>query len=366
MLYRWLGRTGLRVSVISLGCVPLGGLRLPEGIPLVQRAIELGINYLDTARRYRNAENIIGHALQGQRHKVHISSKVPDKTRDEAWRSLEESLTMLQTDHLDNCHLHMLRDTEDLEIRVGPGGALQALVEARSQGVVRHIGVTSHKSSTLLEALTRFDFETIMVPMNIVEREPLVDLIPWCQTHEIGVTIMKPVATGLLPGPLALKWLVNQPIATAAPGITTLEELEMNAAVGNLEDLTVGAEEQTQIKVLQQRLEHRRCRICYDCAPCPQEINIGYALGTDIMYDHYRTMGHEAFAAFPWTTEAMAGDLAAKEMAIVRIESCDRCGICEMRCSYGLPIMDMLQGLLPALRDVVSIYRIRLGLSPAS
>jgi len=123
----------------------------------------------------------------------------------------------LRTGYLDNCHIHNLKLGQDIDQRLGPGGALEALIEAKEQGIIRHIGCTAHRSDILLEALRRFDFEIILVPMNIVEREPLQKLIPVCQEKGVGVTIMKPLATGVLPATLALKWLVNQPIATCVP-----------------------------------------------------------------------------------------------------------------------------------------------------
>jgi len=106
--------------------------------------------------------------------------------------------------------------------RTGPGGALEALLEARDQGIIGHIGCTAHTSRDLIASLEVFDFEVILVPMNLVERDPLAELIPLCQARGVGVTIMKPVATGLLPATLALKWLLNQPIASAVPGTPRL------------------------------------------------------------------------------------------------------------------------------------------------
>jgi predicted aldo/keto reductase-like oxidoreductase len=148
------------------------------------------------------------------------------------------------------------------------------------------------------------------VPMNVVERQPLEALIPECRARGVGVTIMKPLATGLLPAPLALKWLANQPIHTAVPGTTTLEELEENAAVGALERFALTGDEAREVMALHESLEHVRCRVCSACQPaCPQGIRIGTILGTDVMYDHYRTMGAEAFAAYAWSREALARDL---------------------------------------------------------
>jgi uncharacterized protein len=104
-----------------------------------------------------------------------------------------------------------------------------------------------------------------------------------------------------------------------------------------------------------------RCRICADCMPCPQNIPVPIVLGTEVMYCHYRTMGPEAFAAASWSPEGMDRDLHGKEKLIAAIESCDHCGQCELRCPHGLPAMEMLEDMLPALRDIVRIYRLKLA-----
>lgn len=356
MEYRELGKTGLQVSAIGMGCAQLGSSSTEYAVRVVQRALELGVNYLDVARGYRDAEIKIGLALKGERHRAIISTKTGARSRDEAWQQINESLERLQTDHVDNLHLHGLRGSEDMDGRLGPGGALEALIEAKERGLTHHIGCTSHRSSVLVEALDRFDFEVILVPMNLVEREPLDELIPLCQEKGVGVTIMKPVATGLIPATLALKWLLNQPIATPVPGVTTIEEIEENAQVGH-EDYALTAKENAEVEALRERWEHRRCRICRLCMPCPEDINIAMVLGTDVMYDHYRTMGRESFRRFSWSRQAVERDLPVREERIARIESCTRCGECEVRCPYGLPVMDMLAEQVPAMKEMLRIYQ---------
>ena len=130
--------------------------------------------------------------------------------------------------------------------------------------------------------------------------------------------------------------------------------------MGDLANVALTPEEQAEADAWAAQLAHVRCRLCGECRPCAQGINIGDELGSDVEYDHYRTMGAEGFAAAPWGVEWMARDLEHKEALIARIESCDRCGECEERCPYGLPIVEMLQGMLPGLRDMVGIYRGRL------
>ncbi len=356
MQYRTLGNTGLEVSCIGLGCAQLGNSTTEYGVRLVQRALELGINYFDAARGYWDAEVKLGLALRGQRERAILSTKTGAKARDEAWQHIHDSLARLQTDYLDNCHLHGLREGDDLRSRLGPGGALEALIEARDQGLIRHVGCTSHRSQVLVQALRQFDFDVILVPMNLVETDPLDELIPLCLDRGVGVTIMKPVATGLLPARLALRWLLNQPIASAVPGTTTLEELEQNASVGHLLDPTLTPEEQVEVEALREGLEHVRCRICGECEPCPQGISIGALLGTDVIYDHYRNMGAERFSTFSWSRATIDEDLVRREETISAIESCIRCGECEAQCPHGLPVMEMLQGMLPGIQEMITIY----------
>ncbi len=356
MQVRPLGNTGMNVSLIGLGGVQLNSPNPEYAASVVQRALDLGVNYIDTARYYGDSEIHVGLALKGQRQRTYLSTKSFTMTREETWQQVCESLERLQTDYLDNIHLHCLADLADVDLRTGPGGALEALIQAKEQGMVRHIGCTGHVSAVLIEALKRYDFEIISIPLNIIEREPLDELIPLCRQKGVGITIMKPLATGLLPAQLALKWLANQPIDTMVPGCTTLEEIEENARTGWLEDFTLTPEENALAEALRLEWAHKRCRICGDCMPCDKGIVIPDEVGSDDVYDHYRTMGREAFAKFPWSRRLIETELTRRKEIIAQIESCDRCGLCEEHCPYGLPVMDMLQAMLPAMRDMLSIW----------
>ncbi|MEM2921425.1 MAG: aldo/keto reductase [Candidatus Bathyarchaeia archaeon] len=357
MQHRKLGNTGLEVSVIGLGAAMLGSSNVEYAGKVAKRALELGINYYDTAHSYWSSEIILGQVLKERRKEVYISSKTEATTKDEAWKHIKESLERLQTDHLDNYHLHGLRDEKDLETRLGPGGALEALIEAREQGLISHIGCTSHRSKTLLSALKRFNFEIILVPMNIVEREPLQELIPICKQKGVGITIMKPVATGLLPTEIALKWLLNQPVDTVVPGATTIEEVEADVQVGQLADIALKPEEQRRVDQIAKILDNVRCRLCAECEPCPKQIPIAATLGTDVMYDHYRNMGPRAFQEFPWSTERVKEELEKRRVRISLIKSCNQCGECERRCPYKLPIIGMLHDMIEPMEDMLRIWQ---------
>ena len=356
MQYRKLGKTGLEVSVIGFGGVQLSSPNTEYAVKIVHKALELGVNYFDTARIYWDSEIKLGLGLKGNREKIYVSTKTIARTKEEAWQGIRESLERLQTDYLDNYHLHALQEGEDFEKRLGPGGALGALIEARDKGLVRNIGCTSHTNRTLVKALKRFDFDTILIMMNFVEREPLGELIPLCESKGVGVTIMKPLATGLLPSKLALKWLLNQPIATAVPGATTLEEVEENSLVGHLNDFTLTAEEEKRVEHLTDQLEHVRCRMCGECEPCPVGISLWDTLGSDDMYNHYRTMGPDIFRRFPWDVDKVKNHVKHRRQKISVIQSCNECGECEKKCPYGLPIINMLQGMVENMEDMLKIW----------
>ncbi|MBN1399937.1 MAG: aldo/keto reductase [Anaerolineae bacterium] len=356
MHFRTLGRTGLQVSVVGLGCAGLRPSRTDYAVQIVHRALDLGVNYFDNARSYGDAEIKLGLALEGRCDEAIISTKTGGKTRDEAWRDIESSLQRLRTDHLDNLHLHNLSSWEDLEQRLGPGGALEALVEAKEQGLTRHIGCTGHRNDILIEALKRFPFETILMVMNFVAREPLAALIPLCVERSVGVTIMKGLSKGRLPVDLALKWLLAQPVQCVVPGAVSLEEVEESAAVGNA-DLALTPDEAARLERVRAERDGQCCSVCGLCEPCPVGIGISGILGTDGRLYSYRAHGRDAFRAFPWSRKDVAGTLAGREASVAAIEACTRCGLCEERCPRNLPIIDLLQEALPALRDIVSIYR---------
>lgn len=358
MKMRPLGSTGLNVAPIGLGAAQLGSSGYDHAKDIIFKALDLGVNYFDTARGYRDSEIKLGKALKGERENVIVSSKTTGKTKEEAAQHIEESLQRLQTDYIDNYHLHALANLDDVDVRLG--GPLEALVEAREVGKIRHIGVTGHTfPSVLVAALKRFKFDTFLVPLNIVEREPLAELIPLALEMKLGVTIMKPIATGLLPASLALKWLMNQPISVAVPGATTVAEMEQNAMLGALNDHTLTTAEEAEVAKWALDLATDRCRICMECLPCPSNIEIPGTLGTDVMYNHYRTMGPAKFAEFPWEQSRVDDEWKDRESTIAKIDdhtACDSCMQCESRCPYGLPIVSMLRTMSPNMKDMLDIW----------
>jgi predicted aldo/keto reductase-like oxidoreductase len=365
MQVRTLGNTGLQVSAIGLGCAQLGSSTTEYAIRVVRRALDLGVTYIDLARGYRDAEIKVGLALRGSAHagereRLFISTKTSRRTREDAWREIHESLERLGADYLDNVHLHGLHSSEDIDQRLGPGGAMEALLEARERGLVRHIGCSSHHPEVLVEAVERFPFEIVLCILNLVEREAQEALLPVCRERGVAVTVMKPLATGLLPSPLALQWLLQEvpspPLVCPVPGATTIEEVEQNALAGYAAP-PLNADQWEQVRALQAEYAHKRCRLCRRCEPCPSGVPLAMTLGTDVMYDHYRTMGATAFRAFPWSRAAVEGDIASRRKLMAAIETCTHCGECEQKCPHNLPIVDMLEQQLGGMRHMMEMYQ---------
>jgi hypothetical protein len=357
MKYRRLGKTGLQVSDIGIGG---GGLRCSTddyAIKMIHRALELGLNYIDTAVVYGDSEAKVGMALEGRRSDAYVATKIDAINAEEGEKEFAGSLQRLRTDYVDILHLHGIEDSADLAKRTAPGGAYDVLRRAKQDGRARFIGVTGHRHDVMTEAVKTGLFEVVLFIMNIVEQDATKELIPECLKRNIGMTVMKPLATGMVPSRLALRYLLSQPIAVACPSASRLEWLEDYISVSEL-PMPLTAGEQADIARLHQELYHTRCRICGLCDPCPQDIRMGYILGTFRFFNEYRSAGREATLSFPWG--AWSKERFPLELAnhMAAIERCNDCGECEPRCPFGLPIRQLLRDMLPPMRELQAITRV--------
>lgn len=244
---RPLGKTGLQVSILGLGGGAVIGLKGTDNerkaIDLVRRAVELGVNYIDTAREYGPSEERIGTALQGARQDVVLATKTQDRTRDGSMRLLEESLKALQTDYLDVWQIHHIDHPDEVKAVMAKEGAVQALQEAKEQGVVRHIGVTGHYDPRPLAALIRrHDFDTALLAMNAADvhgAHSFIDkALPEALAKKMGVVCMKVTSLGRIFNAWninnmadALYYCLSLPVATAIVGVDNEAQLLEDAAL---------------------------------------------------------------------------------------------------------------------------------------
>lgn len=327
MEYKVLGKTGLQVSVMGFGGIPIQRIDAAGTRELMEKLVENGINYIDTARGYTVSESYLGQALEGIRDKFILATKSMGRTKETMAADIDISLQNLRTDYIDlyQCHNPSVAQFEQI---CAPGGALEALMEAKQAGKIGHIGVTAHSLQVFEMALELPWVETIMFPYNIVESQG-VELIAKCHEKNIGFIDMKPLAGGALDDAnLAIRYvLANENVTLTIPGMAAVSELEQNMAAA-ADRSPLSANEISKIEVIRNELGTQFCRRCNYCAPCTVGINIPSVFLFEGYLSRYG-LGEWAKGRYA-TLEKKASD-------------CIECGICETRCPYHLPIRQMLK-----------------------
>jgi len=329
MEYRTLGKTGLQISRMGFGGIPIQKIDKDGTKSLMHRLLDAGVNYIDTARGYTVSEEYIGYALEGIREHFVLATKSMARTKEAMEQDIATSLQNLRTDYIDLYQIHN-PNAKALEEVLAPGGALEALQEAKAQGKIGHIGITLHSVDLFRQAVD-FDWvETIMFPYNIVETQG-EDLIARCKEKNIGFICMKPLAGGAIDdATTALRFAASNPNVTVViPGMAEEKEITQNvAATANAEPLT--AAEQAKIAEIRDSLGTNFCRRCNYCAPCTVGINIPAMFLFEGYYSRYHLED--------WAKGRYA--------AVAKTASdCVGCGVCETRCPYNLPIRDMLKNV---------------------
>ena len=333
-----LGRTGLKVKSLGFGGIPIQRVSEEEAVEVVRRCYDLGLNYYDTARGYTNSEECIGKALEDVRDRVILATKSHKRTAEGIKRELEISLKNLRTDCIDVYQLHNVQTEEQWSQVRAPGGALEAVEEAKKQGKINHVSVTSHNPDLAVDMIKTGLFETVMIPYNYLTTKPADELLPTCKALNVGTIIMKPFGGGAFSNAnTALKYVLsNQDCDLVIPGMMSVAEVEENIGVW-MGDHTLTDEEHTLIERDKERLGDQFCRSCNYCQPCPQGIPISTILRTESQV--LRRMG--------WTESRVNSVKEAKE----KLETCIHCGECESRCPYSLPIQELLPKAMQSLWD---------------
>lgn len=362
MQKRRLGRTGLPVSVVGFGGIPIIALSREKAEKVVRYAYEKGINYFDTARAYGDSEEKIGAALKDVRDEVVLATKTHQRTKEAAARAgLKQSLRNLQTDRIDLAQLHGIDSEEVLKKAMSSEGSLNALEEAKAQGKIDYIGISSHNPHVLAKAIRSGMVDTALVPLNVLDRRANEELIPLAKELDVGVVIMK--AMGGCGSPLryaqrgtrflgkpeidwpdpsefivhfgkdgderaerSLRFVLAHDIDTIIPGLRSTEEVDYVAkVVENFKELS--SEEKVAYKFGELPPEPF-CRDCCLCMPCPDGVEIPTILRWDIYHSFYNIK--------EWTRKQYP-------KLRTRVNSCTECGECEKKCPYHLPVINMLK-----------------------
>jgi predicted aldo/keto reductase-like oxidoreductase len=293
----------------------------------MHQLMEAGINYIDTARGYTVSESYLGEALEGIREHFVLATKSTARDCLGMEKDIETSLQNLRTHYIDLYQVHNPTMAQ-LEQIIAPGGALEALTEAKAAGKIGHIGLTAHSLAVFEKALELDWVETIMFPYNIVENQG-ADLIKACAEKNIGFVCMKPLAGGALENAtLALRYIgQNEDVTVVIPGMADPAEIEQNLAAVNNE-APLSAEEQAGIDQVRAQLGTQFCRRCNYCAPC----TVGIAIPNVFLMQGYL----ERYGLADWAQ-------GRYDAMPVKASACIGCGACEDRCPYNLPIREMLK-----------------------
>ena len=368
MQYTEFGKTGIKVSRLGFGC-----MRLPytetegkkvfdeeESIRMMHRAMELGVNYFDTAPGYCDtiSEIIVGKALKGHRDQVYLSTKYPTEvgTGDDYEKKLEISLKKLDTDYIDFYHFWGISLDKWEKKLDTPDGPLARALKLRDQGVIRHISFSFHdKPENMMEIIRRGQGQlaSVLCQYNLLDRAN-EDAIAFAHEQGMGVTIMGPVGGGrlgapsqviqdLLPGKvqssaeMALRFVMNNPnVNIALSGMSSMEMVEENARVAS--DMSpLSAEENARVDAMleeNRRLAELYCTGCNYCMPCPKGLNIPEIFK---MMNYHRVYGLTDYAKKTYAAIG-SGNLKFQNAA-----SCVGCGQCEKKCPQHLHIREQLR-----------------------
>lgn len=327
MEYRMLGKTGLKVSKMGFGGIPIQKIDAQGTKELMHRLLKDGVNFIDTARGYTVSEEYLGYALEGIRDKFVLATKSMARTRESMEADIKKSLKNLRTDYIDLYQVHNPSEEQLMQV-VGKGGALEALQEAKTAGKIGHIGITAHSTAVFEKALSLDWVETIMFPYNIVENQG-EELMSRCREKNIGFIDMKPLAGGAIENAsLALRYIcANEDVTVVIPGMADMEEIEENIkACSNPAPLS--EEEIQDMERIRKQLGSNFCRRCNYCAPCTVGINIPsvFLFAGYLQRYNLADWGKERYSTL---------DKKASE--------CIECGVCETRCPYHLPIREMMK-----------------------
>jgi uncharacterized protein len=322
-----LGKTGLNVTQLGFGGIPIQRLTQDDAVAVVNKCLELGIKFFDTANSYSTSEERIGLAVAGQRDKVVIATKTAPTSNETVRQNLKLSLKRLKTDYIDLYQFHGVNNLKTLDAILAPGGMLSVMEEARQAGIIRHIGITSHQIDVAKKAVQSDMFETVMFPFNFITAEAADVLFPECRKHDIGFIAMKPLAGGMVDNAaVCFGYLLQFPDIVFIPGIEKIAEIEeICGLVGHPAKMTPSA--RRQMEQIKKELGPRFCHRCDYCQPCTAGIPISMVMTAR---SFYKRLPPERF---------FEGMVPA---AMTKADACTECGKCEERCPYHLPIRQMI------------------------
>ncbi len=331
-----LGKTGITSPKNAFGALPIQRVSEEYAARLLRKAYENGITFFDTARAYSDSEKKIGLALSDVREKIHISTKTMSSTAEGFWRDLETSLETLRTDYIDIYQFH----NPAFCPRPGDGSGLyEAMLEAKSRGKIRHIGITNHRLNVAEEAVRSGLYETLQFPFCYLATEKDIELVKLCGEKNVGFIAMKALSGGLITkSDAAYAWLGQFDNVLPIWGVQ--RESELDEFLSYMDNPPAMTEElEAVIENDRKELIGSFCRGCGYCMPCPAGIEINNCARMSQLIRRSPSAG--------WLTPE-----AQKKM--LNIENCLNCGRCKTKCPYGLDTPELLKQNLADYKEILA------------
>ena len=336
-----LGKTGLEVNRLGFGGIPIQTVYENQAVETVLHAVERGVNFIDTSRAYTTSERRIGMALQQTDKRAIVASKSQSRTSEGVRADLETSLKELQRDSIDLYQCHFVKDEHVYRQVISSGGALEGLIKAKEEGLIAHVGITSHSLDLVDRILDDGLFETIMVCFSFLEPLAQEKIIPKAIEKQVGVIAMKPFSGGIIDNAgLALKYVFSQPGIMVLAGVEHKDLFDENWEIFQAShELDDG--ERKEIERIRKTYGKNFCRRCDYCQPCTEDIPIQTILGLRSMV---KRMGNNILRE-GW-----------RPKAIEKARHCSECGECIPRCPYQLPIPDLIKENLRWVDEQLKAY----------
>jgi predicted aldo/keto reductase-like oxidoreductase len=319
MRYLNLGKTGMEVSEVGFGGIPIIRLSMEDAVAVLHRAMDRGVTLFDTANLYMDSEDKFGQALAGERQRLVLATKSIKRDRAGVEADIQQSLTKMRTDYIDLFQFHQVSQEDHLEAITGPDGALEGVVRAQKAGKIRQVGVTSHSLNMAVRLVKMDIFSTIQFPFSFIEEAAAAELHPAARAAGVAIMAMKPFCGGLVDkARVAFAYLRQYPDIIPLPGWDTVAGVDEVLDLYEQENV-VTPEDLAEMARYREELGDKFCRRCEYCQPCPQGVMITPAM-------LYGIVAHSSFAV----------------KIMESVKQCIECHECEARCPYGLPIADTI------------------------
>ena len=339
MRYIKMGTTGMTATAPALGCLPLQRCSTEDAVRLIRKAYDGGIRFYDTANAYSDSEYKLGLALSEVRKDVVIATKSTTTDKDGTWTNIRNSLAMLKTDYLDLFQFHCVNAVPDIH---DPNGAFAAALEAKEQGIIRHIGVTTHLLNVAEQCIETGWFETLQFPFSYISDQRDIDLAEKCEKKGMGFIAMKGLAGGLITNVSACHAFMKlHPNVVPIWGIQTEEELAQWLQADQ-DDPDMDETLLAQIRKDRQELSGNFCRGCGYCLPCPADIPINMAARMNMLL---RRSPYQPYLSDEWREK------------MNRIENCIECRSCASRCPYQLDTPQLLKYMLKDYNEFYETHK---------